>query len=76
MCFNCVGSCPHQSLTFRFFRGEREVTSPDIGRRKTLTGLAAGAAVVPLMRANIGLGKGRDERLLRPPGALDETEFL
>jgi polyferredoxin len=76
MCFNCVGSCPHQSLTFRFFRNEREVASPDIGRRKALTGLAAGAVVVPLMRASTGLGKGRDERLLRPPGALDETDFL
>jgi polyferredoxin len=76
MCFNCVGSCPHQSLTFRFFRNEREAASPDIGRRKALTGLAAGAVVVPLMRASTGLGKGRDERLLRPPGALDETDFL
>ena len=76
MCFNCVGSCPHQSLTFRFFRRDREVASPDIGRRKALTGLAAGAAVVPLMRANTGLGKSRNERLLRPPGALDESDFL
>ncbi|MGA8729766.1 MAG: 4Fe-4S binding protein [Terracidiphilus sp.] len=76
MCFNCVGSCPHQSLKFRFFRNEREVASPDIGRRKALTGLAAGAVVVPLMRSNTGMGKGRNERLLRPPGALDETDFL
>ncbi len=37
------------------FRKEREVASPDLGRRRTLTGLAAGAAVVPLMRANTGL---------------------
>ena len=28
------------------------------------------------MRANTGLGKGRNERLLRPPGALDEADFL
>ena len=75
MCMNCVGSCPHDSLDFRFFRKEREVASPDIGRRKALTGLAAGAAVVPLMRANTGLGKSRHERLLRPPGALDEDGF-
>jgi polyferredoxin len=80
MCMNCVGSCPHDSLQFRFFRPEagkgKEVSSPDLGRRRTLTGLAAGAAVVPLMRANTGLGKSRNERLLRPPGALDEAEFL
>ncbi len=76
MCMNCVDSCPHHSLVFRFFRKEREITSPDLGRRRTVTGLAAGAAVVPLMRANTGLGKSRHDRLLRPPGALDETDFL
>ena len=76
MCMNCVGSCPHNSLTFRFFRNEREVATPDIGRRKALTGLAAGVAVVPLLHANTGMGKSRHERLLRPPGALDESDFL
>ena len=76
MCMNCVDSCPHSTLTFKFFRNEREVASPDMGRRKALTGLAAGAAIVPLMRANTGLGKGRHDLLLRPPGALDEEAFL
>ena len=76
MCMNCVGSCPHESLQFRFFRNETEVASPDLGRRRTITGLAAGAAAVPLMRANTGMGKSRHERLLRPPGALDEPDFL
>ena len=41
-----------------------------------MTGFAAGAVAVPLMRANTGLGKSRNERLLRPPGALDEPDFL
>ncbi|MGO8757809.1 MAG: 4Fe-4S dicluster domain-containing protein [Terracidiphilus sp.] len=76
MCMNCVGSCPDHALTFRFFRKEKEVASPDLGRRRTIAGLAAGAAAVPLMRANTGLGKSRHERLLRPPGALDEPDFL
>ncbi len=80
MCMNCVGSCPHDSLQFRFFRPiagkKEEVASPDLGRRRTITGIAAGAAAVPLMRANTGMGKSRNELLLRPPGALDEPEFL
>jgi polyferredoxin len=76
MCMNCTGSCPHASLQFGFFRNEHQVTSPDLGRRRTLTGLAIGAAAVPLMRANTGLGKSREDRLLRPPGAVDETDFL
>ncbi|MGA8044503.1 MAG: 4Fe-4S dicluster domain-containing protein [Terracidiphilus sp.] len=76
MCMNCVGSCPHSSLQFRFFRKEKEVPSPDLGRRRTITGLAAGAAIVPLIHANTGFGKDRYERLLRPPGALGESDFL
>jgi len=76
MCMNCVGSCPEHALAFRFFRKEEEVASPDLGRRRAITGLAAGAVAVPLMRANTGMGKSRHERLLRPPGALDEPDFL
>jgi polyferredoxin len=80
MCMNCVGSCPHDSLVFRFFRPisdkKEEIASPDLGRRRTITGIAAGAAAVPLMRANTGMGKSRNEFLLRPPGSLDEPEFL
>lgn len=76
MCMNCVGSCPNSSIGFRFFRKETEVASPNLGRRRTVTGLVAGAAIVPLMRANTGLGKDRHDRLLRPPGALAEPNFL
>ncbi len=79
LCMNCVGSCPHNGLKFRFFPPQssaKEKASPDLGRRRTITGIAAGAAVVPLMRANTGMGKSRHERLLRPPGALDEPDFL
>lgn len=76
MCMNCVDSCPHGSLRFQLFCNEREVATPDIGRRKAITGLVAGAAAVPLMRANTGMGKSRNDRLLRPPGALEEADFL
>ena len=68
------GSCAHVPLLP--CKSTKEVASPDLGRRRTITGLAAGAAAVPLLRANTGLGKSRNERLLRPPGALDEPEFL
>ncbi len=76
MCMNCVDSCPEHSLEFRFFRKEKEIASPNLGRRRTLTGVMAGVAAVPLMHANTGLGKSRHERLIRPPGALDEPDFL
>ena len=76
MCMNCMDACPDHALSFRFFRKEKEVASPDLGRRRTVTGLAAGAVIVPLMRVGTNLGKNRDGRLIRPPGALDEPDFL
>ena len=76
MCMNCLDACPENALSFRLFRKEKEVASPDLGRRRTVTGLAAGVAIVPLMRVGTNLGKNRDPRLIRPPGALDEPDFL
>lgn len=77
MCLNCVDACPNNSLTFRFFpEGPKPVEAPDLQRRKTFTGIAAGVAVVPLLRSTAGLSAGRDEHLVRPPGALRESDFL
>ena len=76
MCMNCVDACPHQGLEFRLFRKEPEIAGANLPRRKMLTGLLAGLAAAPLLRANTALGKSRDERLIRPPGALEETDFL
>lgn len=80
MCMNCVPSCPTHALRFKLFRPSfnpaGEVAAPDLGRRRTVTALAAGVAAVPVMRANTGLGKGRPDTLLRPPGSLDESTFL
>ncbi len=76
MCMNCTDACPHESLKFKFLRKEPEVVGTSLDRRKAMTGLAAGALVVPLMRSTPGLAKGRNEHLIRPPGALDETDFL
>jgi polyferredoxin len=76
MCMNCVDACPHQGLEFRLFRKEPEIAGANLPRRKMLAGLVAGLAAAPLLRANTALGKGRDERLIRPPGALEEADFL
>ena len=76
LCMNCVPSCPHGSLSFRLLQRKTGIEHPNLDRRKALTGLAAGAMALPLFRATPGLARGRDEHLIRPPGALDETDFL
>jgi formate hydrogenlyase subunit 6/NADH:ubiquinone oxidoreductase subunit I len=77
MCMNCVGACPSNSLRFEFGRDKSTtIYSPDLKRRWALTGVAAGLAVVPLLRSTIGLTVENHDRLLRPPGSLEETDFL
>jgi len=79
LCLNCVEACPHGSLAFRFSRSFQTppgVVGTSLSRRKTLAAMVTGFAVAPLLRAQTGLGKRRNERLIRPPGALDETDFL
>jgi len=75
LCLNCVDECPEHGLQFKFFPAHKSVGA-NLQRRKVLTGLAAGAAIVPLLRSTPGFALERHERLLRPPGALDEGDFL
>jgi len=79
LCLNCVDACPHGTLEFRFSRKLQmppEVVGTNLSRRKALAAAVTGLAVVPLLRAQSALGKNRSERLIRPPGALDENSFL
>ena len=75
LCLNCVDECPEHGLEFKWFPGQK-AAGANLQRRKVLTGLAAGAALVPLARSTPGFAAERSERLLRPPGAVDEEFFL
>jgi len=49
----------------------------DLGRRRMITSLVTGVVAVPLLRAVPTVKAGtQDPVLLRPPGALEEKEFL
>jgi polyferredoxin len=77
LCFNCVGDCPESGIQFKFFPATpTTVEGPNLQRRKALTSVAAGAAALPLLRSTTGLAVERHERLIRPPGSLDEKHFL
>ena len=75
LCLNCLDECPERALKFKFFPAQKPA-GVNLQRRKVLTGLGAGAVIVPLMRSTTGFAVERHERLLRPPGALDEGDFL
>jgi len=75
LCLNCVDECPESGLQFKFFPTQR-TAGTNLQRRRLLSGLAAGVALVPVMRSTPGFAAAKDERLLRPPGSLDEEFFL
>ena len=79
LCFNCVSDCPTGGVAFTVGPAPTAGTTidaPEVQRRKLLTGVAAGAALVPLLRTTTGFEVEADSRLIRPPGALDEIHFL
>ncbi len=77
LCFNCVADCPESGIRFQWFPARATtVEGPNLQRRKALTSVAAGVALLPMLRSTTGLNAEKHERLLRPPGALDEKHFL
>ena len=77
LCFNCVGDCPEDGIQFKFFPGTpTTVDVPQLQRRRIFAGVAAGIGLLPLFRSTSGFAVESDPRLIRPPGALTEKEFL
>ncbi len=77
LCFNCVSDCPESGITFKFFpHTPTTVEGPSLQRRRALAGVAAGAALLPVLRAGTGFAAETSPRLIRPPGSLDEKNFL
>ncbi len=77
LCFNCEASCPEDVIKFRWFPGLRSIQDrPDMSRRSTVASAAAGAVLVPSARIANWPDAGYDAKVIRPPGAVEEREFL
>jgi MauM/NapG family ferredoxin protein len=63
------------SFTFGKFAAETSA-GPDIKRRHIVAGAAGGLLLAPVYRANAINRRDNTGRLIRPPGALPEKEFL
>jgi polyferredoxin/formate hydrogenlyase subunit 6/NADH:ubiquinone oxidoreductase subunit I len=80
LCLNCVTECPTGGISFSWStspspaRQTRE--TPELKRRALFTSMAAGMAMVPLMRSGPGVKTPAGTFLIRPPGSLDESHFL
>jgi ferredoxin len=77
MCLNCENACPEDVIKFRFLPSRvSAILSPDTGRRTALASAAAGAAIIPVSRIADVIDANYDHRVIRPPGSVEEREFL
>lgn len=77
LCFNCEAACPEDVIKFGFFPNRKGTTSvPDLGRRTVLASAAAGAVAIPALRVADWPDKAYSEKVIRPPGSVEEREFL
>jgi len=76
-CMNCDDLCPQNAVHFGFFKKPQAV-SVDLGKRRVMGMILSGLAAVPLVRITaINKQAGAAEpKLIRPPGSLDEKQFL
>ena len=77
LCFNCLDDCKENIISYQrqpSLAGEE--TAPDISRRGFMLSLVSGVFAIPAVRLSNKLGSNWYHRVIRPPGALAEDEFL
>jgi MauM/NapG family ferredoxin protein len=75
---NCDDLCPPNAVRFGFLKKTQSTASIDLGKRRVLGMILSGLVAVPLVRITaINKQAGASEpKLIRPPGSLDEKQFL
>ena len=77
VCFNCVEDCPSGALSFRFLPPvQHEVPLPEVTGRRVLLAGFLGMLFAPFTRASGKSSEDFDKRVIRPPGSVEEAEFL
>jgi len=77
VCLSCTASCPEGAISYRFL-GSSPVPSqkPDLSRRLLVGSFLGGVFAAPLLRASGGGRRSARPDLIRPPGAVPESDFI
>ncbi len=75
LCLDCLHHCPGHKISFRFGWWRAPRPAFDLSRR-TFAGSLALGALLPFFLKTRTLARQADPRLIRPPGALAEEEFV
>jgi polyferredoxin len=76
MCLNCENACPEDVIKFRFLPNRKGLERTDLTRRTVLASTAAGAVAIPAMRIANWPDRAYSEKVIRPPGSVEERDFL
>ncbi len=77
LCLNCLEQCRHEVMTYQTQASTAgEIPAPDLTRRQVVTALSAGLIAAPLLRVPGNAGAHWNPAVIRPPGALAESDFL
>jgi polyferredoxin len=75
-CMNCDDLCPQNAVHFGFMKTQTSARL-DLGKRRMIGSILSGLVAVPLLRITpIAKAGVPDPKLIRPPGALEEKQFL
>ncbi len=77
VCFNCVEDCSRGALRYAFLPNRsREVTWPDVPRRRAIFAATVGVLFFPFAKLSGRTTRDFSSRAIRPPGSVEEREFL
>jgi polyferredoxin len=77
VCMNCIESCPEDAIHYGLKRKESSVHAPlDINRRRLIETAVAGVILFPMMRSVVNAQTAPQHNVIRPPGSIDEPDFL
>ncbi len=74
-CYSCASQCPTQAIAFPVLASPRDTKPVDFPRRKWIFSTLLGMSVAPLFRLSESATRP-SSKLIRPPGALPEPQFL
>jgi polyferredoxin/formate hydrogenlyase subunit 6/NADH:ubiquinone oxidoreductase subunit I len=77
VCFNCIEDCPHDALSFSLLPPpQHEVKEPSLKRRHAIFAGLSGLLFFSWTRASARSTRDFSTEVIRPPGSVEELEFL
>ncbi len=73
-CYNCAADCPQDAIQYPLAAPAQMSPGIDLSRRELVLASTLGIVAAPLL--NVSASERPSEKLIRPPGALAESQFL